>query len=81
MKLVYSEEPYLEGCEATSVNVKGTLPPCVDIVEAYGQVTRPQVLGPCCPSGTVKCRNGCHSIHIVDQNFLPSGARIKVYEN
>lgn len=79
MDLVYSEEPYLEGCEATSVNVEGTLPPCVDIVEAYGRITRPEVLGPRRPSGTVQCRNGCHSIHIVDQNFLPSGARVKVY--
>ncbi|MFY9458020.1 MAG: hypothetical protein WAP23_03840 [Candidatus Spechtbacterales bacterium] len=81
MNLVYSEDPYLEGCEATSVNVKGTLPACVDIVEAYCQVTRPEVLGPSRSSGTAKCRNGCHSIHIVDRNLNPSGAEIRVYEN
>lgn len=79
MALVYSEDPYLEGCEATSVDIKGILPPCVDIVEAYGQITRPEVLGPRSPSGNVPCRNGCHSIHIVDQNFLPSGASVRVY--
>lgn len=79
MDLVYSEDPYIEGCEATSVMVEGALPPCVDIVEAYRQVTRPQAIGPFRSTGAVLCRNGCHSIRIVDQNFLPSGAKIRVY--
>lgn len=81
MNLVYRQDPFLEGCEVVTINKEGELPPCVNIGKAYGRATRPEILGSFHPSGQVQCSQGCHTIEVVDQILLPSGAKIKVFEN
>lgn len=79
MKQVYKESPIFDGYgpEVEGKSLEGELPPCVDLVTAFGDAKEKLV-----PSGpvTVRCARGCHLIEVQDNNFLPSGAEFKVYE-